>query len=512
MSGSRENIVKETKAAVTSAQNTTSLKKGSTGFLGSVLALSGGAVIAQAIGMIFTPVITRLFLPEAFGIAAIFASIVTVGGLVSCFTYERAILLPKTDEEASNIFVLCCILLLGVTGLVVLLTGLVGTELLEYFEASEFTSYKWLVPCGVFLFGLAGPLRYWNTRHKQFKRLALVRIEASAAYIFLTIGIGFAGFTTGLFLILARMLGLLAPPVIMGWYLCRHDVKYIWRNQMIGKMWSLATRYKKFPLFNSWHELISQTSRELPTILLAAFFDIKVTGLYAMARTLVSLPNHLIATAIGQVFFQHTAAIRAEGGSLNKLFEKAVEKLTAIGLLPMLVVALIGPELFGIVLGAEWTHAGFYASILTIWLFFMFVCSPLTVLFNVLERQGTNLFLSVAFLGVSIVVLVLGGMVIHDIVITLILFSLTGAIFNAGRLYILAFATKVRLITLINIMFRYIIYALPTFVIISISKWILGIPSVYVLFVSLVACVPYIWLILRHDKELLKLISQRKNK
>ena len=72
-------------------------------FASDVLKLAGGTAFAQALAILASPLITRLYGPEAFGLAALFTSIVGIVGVVACLRYELAIMLPKRDEEAANL-------------------------------------------------------------------------------------------------------------------------------------------------------------------------------------------------------------------------------------------------------------------------------------------------------------------------------------------------------------------------------------------------------------------------
>ena len=75
-------------------------------FISNVLKLTSGSAIAQALTVLVAPILTRLFAPEAFGVVAVFMSISAVFSALSCLRYELSIMLPKTDEEASNLFFL----------------------------------------------------------------------------------------------------------------------------------------------------------------------------------------------------------------------------------------------------------------------------------------------------------------------------------------------------------------------------------------------------------------------
>ena len=74
-----------------------------TGFAANVSKLIFGSIFAQGIGVLIAPIVARLFAPEAFGVAALFASITSIIGVLACLRYELSIVLPKTDEEAANL-------------------------------------------------------------------------------------------------------------------------------------------------------------------------------------------------------------------------------------------------------------------------------------------------------------------------------------------------------------------------------------------------------------------------
>jgi len=65
-----------------------------------VLTLVTGTTIAQIITVLASPVITRLYGPETFGILALFTSITSIIAVIACMRYELAIMLPESDGEA----------------------------------------------------------------------------------------------------------------------------------------------------------------------------------------------------------------------------------------------------------------------------------------------------------------------------------------------------------------------------------------------------------------------------
>ncbi len=73
-------------------------------FSKNVLTLMTGSTLSQAIPIAISPILTRLYTPEDFGLYAIFIAIITIFGTIVSGRYELAIMLPENDEHAINIF------------------------------------------------------------------------------------------------------------------------------------------------------------------------------------------------------------------------------------------------------------------------------------------------------------------------------------------------------------------------------------------------------------------------
>ena len=68
--------------------------------------LVSGNVLGQSAVLLASPILTRLYTPEEFGVFAIFASLLGIVGIVSGLRYELAIPLTLTDGSAANILAL----------------------------------------------------------------------------------------------------------------------------------------------------------------------------------------------------------------------------------------------------------------------------------------------------------------------------------------------------------------------------------------------------------------------
>lgn len=129
-------------------------------FAGDVLKLVGGTAFAQALAVLASPVLTRLYGPEAFGIAALFVAVTGIISVVACLRYELAIMLPKRDGEAACLLGLSLLLAATMSLLLVSVFWLVQNPILQLLNAQELAPYIWLVLPAVFLSGAFMALNY----------------------------------------------------------------------------------------------------------------------------------------------------------------------------------------------------------------------------------------------------------------------------------------------------------------------------------------------------------------
>lgn len=396
-------------------------------FITNVLKLVSGSVIAQAAGVLLIPVISRLYSPADFGVFQVFLSIAGILAVVSCFSYHLAIMLPAEDEDAANLAVLSVVLVAAtsvVSGVVlVLFAGPIATVL----NFPELAGYVGLIPVIVFLNGLFFVLNYWLSRREKFGTVAGGRVANSLVNKGVQIGAG-VGAPSPIGLIGGAAAGYGAADLLM-LRTVRSDFA-LFSSVTRARIWGLAVRYKKFPIFTSWSTAANEVSRQISPLFLAYFFNSVVVGLYSLAYQVVSLPLGLVGTAVSQVFFQRASEERKRTGDIGPIVEEVHRRLVTISIFPMLLLLIIGEELFVFFLGPQWYEAGFYVKLLVPWIFFMFVSSPLTVIFSVLEKQGAGLVFDLLLLASRVVSLTIGGMT-GDPIMTILLFSLTGALFCA---------------------------------------------------------------------------------
>ena len=394
-------------------------------FASDVLKLAGGTAIAQILSILASPIITRMYGPEAFGLSALFASITGIIAVVACLRYELAIMLPEKDEDAANLLALSLLLAVVMSAITALVFWLSGDTLLSLLNAPALKPYLWIVPISVFLSGVFLALNYWNSRTKRFGRLSLAKVTASVAATGTQLGAGFAGHTAGGSLIGAGLLGSLVSTLMLAGQIWKDDKCTLAKSLSRVDVIKMIKRYKMFPTLSIWSALLNTISWQLPIFLLSAFFSVKVAGFYSLCFMMISLPMSLIGSAIGQIFFQRAAEAK-RNGNLTIIVENIFEVLIILGMLPMLLLTFVGRDIFVVFFGEAWSEAGIYSQIIAIWALIWFISSPISTLIDVLEKQEFGLTYNLFNFAARLVALCAGGLLFKDARLALLLFAIAG--------------------------------------------------------------------------------------
>ncbi|MBW1938542.1 MAG: oligosaccharide flippase family protein [Deltaproteobacteria bacterium] len=405
------------------------------GFIANISKLMSGTVIAQAIGLLITPILTRIYAADAFGEAALFMSISSIIGVVVCLKYELAIVIPKEDDEAAALFGVSFFAVMFVSLIVAAVTLPGKTLVVDLFKQPSFSAHVVWLPFMIFLLGINLILNYWNSRRNAFGRNAVARVAMSITTQGTKLGGGIFGPASGGLLIGAQIFGQFVSSLMQIFLAWRDKTIIINNNLSLAAMKQAALKYRKFPIYSSWTGLLNTASQQMPVLVMSFFFESSIIGYYALGVGILSLPMSLIAASVSQVFYQKACTIRANKG--KEISSKIYINLFALGFLPFAFITLYGRELFTVVFGAQWEIAGSYAQMLSIWTLFMFMARPLSMIISVYELQKIGLVLQI-----NLFVLRIGGVVIGGVVgspyLAVILFSITGAVhcFLASLWYI----------------------------------------------------------------------------
>jgi len=364
--------------------------------------------VAQVVVLAAAPVLTRLFGPEAFGGAALFAAVVGIIGVVACLRYDLSIVIPASDDEGAALFWASLAISAVTSTLVLVVFLLLPTVVVDRLGASEIPAFPLLVAVGCFLTGVFSTLNYWNSRTRKFGRLASARVVNTSVTAAVQIGAGVAASAGAGSLVGGSLAGSGVATGFLAARVAGEDRRVLARNLRVSSIVAGLRRHRHFPMYNTWAALMNTLSWQLPALVLGAYFSASVVGYYALGFRVLGLPMSLVGIAIGQVFYQR-AAVARESGGLATLVRGVFSVLVDVGLVPFVVLAIAGRAVFVVAFGAAWGEAGVYVQILAIWSLVWFISSPMSTLYAVLDRQGAGLWLSAGILVSRFASLMVGG-------------------------------------------------------------------------------------------------------
>ncbi len=424
-------------------------------FARGVSVLVGGTFGAQVLMMLISPLLTRIYSPSDFGLLAIYIGILNLFTVVASFRYQLAIPLPESDEEAAHITLLSLFILFFITFLSCGVAFFAGTELANLFGAPQIEKYIWLLPLGILFGGGYQIFNYWAIRAKSFGDIANTKIKQSLVSAFIQVTAFKMG---GGALLFGHTLGQgIGTNALMRPFFKSKSYK----GWTFNKLKKVALRYKAFPIFSTWASLFNTAGSQLPPILFAVLFSPAIAGLYALTNRVLASPALLIGNAIGNVFHANAAENYREG-KLQKLFENVLDKLAMLAMPMMVCLVLAAPQLFSLIFGEKWADAGIYAQFMSVWLSMVFIASPLSILFTVLEEQKIGLFFQSLMLFVRLIVIYIGYLY-NDIILAVMLFSLSSAFLWFGFLIWAAQKSGSSSLIVLRILFSRLMFALFSF-------------------------------------------------
>lgn len=365
--------------------------KPKTEFSKNVLTLMTGTTIAQAIPIAISPILTRIYTPEEFGIFALYIAIASILAVIATGRYEMAIILPKKDVDSINIVILSIMISFIVSFICFLIVFIFNSQITELLRNPEISNWLYFIPLTVLLTGVYQSFNYWLNRKKEYKRLAVSRVAQSSSTAGLNLGMGFAGLgSSGL--VIGQVLGQSFATIILGKIFYENEKqKFLYIKRL--KLLAMLKRYIKFPKYDILSSALNVSSHKLTHVMINVLYGSAIGGYFYLMQRIVSLPLTFISSAIADVFRQSATDAFHKKMNCKQIYLATFKKLFILSLLPALVLYFYSIELFVFIFGEQWKIAGEYAEIFAPVLMIQFISSPLSIVFYIVEKQHINLLL-----------------------------------------------------------------------------------------------------------------------
>ena len=381
-----------------------------------------GTTIAQAIPIAISPILTRIYTPEDFGVLALFLAITGVFSVVASGRYELALMLPREEEDAINVFVLGMTIILFLTGFLFLVVLLFHSYLVDILGNEEIEFWLYFVPVAFFFLGLFNLLSYYNNRQKNYKDIANATIVKSVVLAIVQLSVGF--FKAG-------ASGLISGQIVSSLFANLQLFKNIVKDKELlskiskVKMIALAKRYKDFPKYQAPHVMLNTFSSYLPVYMFTPFFGLGVVGLYALSTRIVFTPMMILAGASAKVYNQKVTQLYNEDVDAYGFTVRLLKSLLKKIIVPFLIIIIFAPDIFAFIFGNEWREAGVYTQILSPWLWMVFFTATIAFIPSLLNMQKKALLLEIIYTMLRVIGIGI-GLWYESVYVALMCYSIAG--------------------------------------------------------------------------------------
>lgn len=348
-----------------------------------------GTIGAQFIPILLSPIILRLYAPEAFGEFGVAITVATFSGIVATLKMEHGVIQASTEAEAARTY--WSVLYVGL--FLSTLISLIACLSLTYFYPHLLSFWNIvLVPMQAAAMVLMRLKSYYVLKIEAYSIQARTRILQSALSAGLTILIGLLyanAITLQIALLLAVILTLLQLPAPF-------KRAFSWRSMSF-----VLRKHRKFLYFSLIGDTMNTLTVLAPQFLFAQIFGLAGGGQMAQTNRILMTPSKLVGGAIMEVFYRTALTDKSgKGDGKSLLFRYLTTALlnASIGIPLFALLYFYAEAIVPFVFGPEWIELGTYIKTLSAAICVLFIFGPLANMHYVLGTQIIDMIANIVSL------------------------------------------------------------------------------------------------------------------
>lgn len=357
------------------------------GFGRNVLIMFTGTALGQACSLLLSPVLTRIYSPELFGVQGFFIALIGISAVIASLRYEMALPLAGNKEDAANLMAVCFASLISLTVILYSLLALLPQEWLAY-ALGSLMPYRFLLPVGFMCVGAYQIMLGYATLEGVFAIVARTKIYQGIVGPVSQIALGLSGAggwglmigyicgqSASIFNMLARLV--IKPGDVLSKITCSGMVK-------------MARRFARFPLISTWSAMINMLgTNSMLLIMIPAFYSTTIAGFVFLTDRIIGRPLLLISTSILQVYLGEAAKTQtADPKAMRRRFLQVTGGQFVIVAMWLLLINTTAFYFIPVVFGSEWAGAVIYIHILSICYLPQMTIVPVMHTLQIMEKQG----------------------------------------------------------------------------------------------------------------------------
>jgi len=367
-------------------------------FWKNVTSVLTGTVIAQAIPIIGSLAIARLYSIEDFGLYSAWLGIVLILSVVFTARYELAIAVVEKGKKRA--------LALWATLYSILAFSLISSVALFIFSKFDILSVNvfdvkmlvLLIPTAMAM-ALSQTIQSLMAANGDYKSLSIYRVKQAVFYVSPQVIVGL-WYNSSVYLMFAHFVGVMLVAIITLLFLDEFKQTGITNKKLIY----FYKRYNKFPIYSLPGGTMNSISAQLPVIAVTAKFGAEAGGVLALTMRTLGAPISILGKSILDVFKKYASDEYRLNGSCNKIYMNTFYYLSFSALVFSIFLFFFSEILFVTLFGDEWIESGKIAILLLPLFALRFIASPLSYLIFIVEKQQVALVWQSVLLVMTLIV------------------------------------------------------------------------------------------------------------
>ncbi|MCY4045278.1 MAG: oligosaccharide flippase family protein [Cellvibrionales bacterium] len=395
-------------------------------FAQHLLTLTSATALAQLIPLLISPLLTRLYSPEDMGLFGLFTSTLSILCILLTLRLELGLVSAQRMTIGirlyHKVFVQVCILSLVFFACSFVLTfeGLPLESLAD--------SYYWLLPAMAFIAFTTLSQQLYN-RQKYRNAMAVAQIIRALLIAAVSIVAGLAGLSSGL------LMGYTAGFVLSWWLVYRRSLRWVFNKTLWKTSYAQSIKpFKALPLYQMPHALVNTLHLSLPVYLFTLWESLAFSGHYALAYRVAVAPTVIISSVLYQLLYARFAEYQRQGKPVFAESIKVIKWLILFFGVAYSVLALISPDVFAVVFGAQWETAGWITTCLAPWVCIRAIAGPLAFMPLLANKQRAAFLIECGYFLAAFLAIYLGTLHPNSYA-KVIALSLVSAVFVCGQLF-----------------------------------------------------------------------------
>lgn len=392
------------------------------GFIKNIMVLIAGGGISQLIVIATSPILTRLYSPEQYGVSALFLSVSAILAVFCTGRYEMAIMQAKYQAQVR---LLVCIAFALTVVIVVIFTLIFYLQLLLglnlYPELNQIIHF---VPFYVVALVVFNTLSVQFNWHKQYNTIASSQIVLAVLQSSARISFGYFGFKQ-----FGLILGTLVAYVISSTGLGLKAYMSYFREYSgelsLKKLRYIAIKYKNFPRFVIISDGLNIVATQSPVLLTGYFFEGQSLGLISLAIGVCGVPITVFGTSLSRIFKKEASDKYNKFGRCDALIAKTMKHLFIFLVPPFAILFLISPYAFEFIFGEPWRGAGVIVRYLIPLMYMQFIARIVNYTFMLADKQKQMTYVQAALMALTFGSFAIADLLWDDFHMALLLYSLS---------------------------------------------------------------------------------------